>query len=645
MSPGRDSITVLRSAGPLLAKSWTAEGIEAYGSAWQYRSSEHSVGSIAELYALLQKLERDPRACIIRGRYVGDEAAAPILVGVRDKRISDGKDATLKPGHVPRVGELFVDQPLHTLMIDVDDWRPEITDPVLQPEKAAFEFITTVLPGCFHDITFAWQLSGSAGAEKNAGVLKMHLWFFLKTPYNSAQLRAWAATVPSIDVGVFNPVQVHYTASPRFADGIVDPVPVRSGLSPSFLDLHAVDLLIPAEVLASERKDRARQRAMEDPRDKPGLIGAFCRAFEPSELADMLPDMFDSGRDERHFNWIGHDTGSGIYITDDGQHLVSVHNTAPTGQNRAANTFDFARLHLFEGLDAETSAEVRMGERPSYLAMRDWIAACYPHVLDDIQHEGSTPEDDFAGLDDEVWEVSDGGCGVSEARAVATIVNTTAEATGGAPAALVKPPQATKAGPAPLKVWRPSELRDRPAARWRVQGWIPERGTGVLFGDSNVGKSFVALDLALSIARGVDWHGHRVIEGAAVYVAAEGGHGFGRRLDAYAVHHEIKLDDVPFGLVDEGLDLRTNEVDVARVIKACSKFSDETGEPVALVVLDTLARMIVGGNENSPEDMGKVIAAASKIAAVDGCLRDAGSPPGQERCPGCAWALQPARRG
>ena len=93
-----------------------------------------------------------------------------------------------------------------------------------------------------------------------------------------------------------------------------------------------------------------------------------------------------------------------------------------------------------------------------------------------------------------------------------------------------------------------------------------------------------------------------------LYIAAEGGAGFQARQAAYEEFHGLSLDGVPFFLAREAVDL-LGRVDTMRVIETAQTL----GQP-ALVVLDTLNRVMPGGDENSPEDMGKAIKAATTIA-------------------------------
>ena len=59
-------------------------------------------------------------------------------------------------------------------------------------------------------------------------------------------------------------------------------------------------------------------------------------------------------------------------------------------------------------------------------------------------------------------------------------------------------------------------------------------------------------------------------------------------------------------------DLRTPQA-VATLIETAREVEAETGETVALIVIDTISRALCGGDENSPKDMGAIVAATSKL--------------------------------
>jgi hypothetical protein len=82
------------------------------------------------------------------------------------------------------------------------------------------------------------------------------------------------------------------------------------------------------------------------------------------------------------------------------------------------------------------------------------------------------------------------------------------------------------------------ELMSMPPLRWLVDHHLPAGGFAVLYGPPGGGKSFVALDLAMSVATGTDWLGvERVDPGVVVYVAAEGSAGLAKRVGAWINAH------------------------------------------------------------------------------------------------------------
>jgi hypothetical protein len=135
---------------------------------------------------------------------------------------------------------------------------------------------------------------------------------------------------------------------------------------------------------------------------------------------------------------------------------------------------------------------------------------------------------------------------------------------------------------------------------WIIKGFLPRAQLGVIFGESGAGKSFALLDMLMAIARGIDWRGMRVKQQRVVYICAEGQAGFRKRLAAYAVHHQIDLSTIPFGVIyDVPNLLLADDRAIARQIEAWG------GADV--VSIDTLAQTTPGANENAGDDMGLAI--------------------------------------
>lgn len=74
-----------------------------------------------------------------------------------------------------------------------------------------------------------------------------------------------------------------------------------------------------------------------------------------------------------------------------------------------------------------------------------------------------------------------------------------------------------------LGAWSPMPSLQRAAdAKWLVDGVLPAGGITWLVAAPESFKTFVALDLAATVARGGDWHGRKVKAATSLYVAAEG---------------------------------------------------------------------------------------------------------------------------
>lgn len=156
-----------------------------------------------------------------------------------------------------------------------------------------------------------------------------------------------------------------------------------------------------------------------------------------------------------------------------------------------------------------------------------------------------------------------------------------------------------------------------PAPAWRVLRVIPTRGLVVIWGASGSGKTFVALDLAGRILRGLPWAGRRTRRGAVAYIAAEGA--LRDRVDAYLRHNRlVEADLAGLRVLDSAVNLLDPSADIQPLLIALREVAVETGG-LAVVIIDTLNRVMPGGNENDPDDMGMIIAAANLIERELGC--------------------------
>jgi RecA-family ATPase len=132
-----------------------------------------------------------------------------------------------------------------------------------------------------------------------------------------------------------------------------------------------------------------------------------------------------------------------------------------------------------------------------------------------------------------------------------------------------------------------------------IDGLLDAGAMSVLYGDSNSGKTFIALDMAFHVATGAPWNDRAVKRGLVVYVAAEGGTRIRKRLAALKRHHGGEPMPL-FALVRYPIDLRSSDANLKELIALISAAQNEIGKPCVWVVVDTLSRALAGGDENSP---------------------------------------------
>lgn len=149
-----------------------------------------------------------------------------------------------------------------------------------------------------------------------------------------------------------------------------------------------------------------------------------------------------------------------------------------------------------------------------------------------------------------------------------------------------------------------------------IEGVLTVGAGSVVYGDSNSGKTFLVIDMACAIARGVEWMGRRVEQGLVVYVAAESPASVKSRLQAYQLHYGCKVPH--FAIVQAPVNLHSNDTDTEALILAVKEVERLAGQPAKLVIGDTLARLSAGANENSGEDMGLVVQRFDRIRAETG---------------------------
>lgn len=155
------------------------------------------------------------------------------------------------------------------------------------------------------------------------------------------------------------------------------------------------------------------------------------------------------------------------------------------------------------------------------------------------------------------------------------------------------------------------------ASQYLIKGLLPAECTSSIYGPSGSYKSFLAISWACHIATGKSWDGRRVEQGSVLYVVGEGGTGVPRRIRAWANAHNGGGNVTNLCCVNQPVFV-ANQVQVAQLKLAAEFVKQTTGLPVALIVIDTLARCFGGADENKASDMGAFIAGCDAIKAATG---------------------------
>lgn len=166
--------------------------------------------------------------------------------------------------------------------------------------------------------------------------------------------------------------------------------------------------------------------------------------------------------------------------------------------------------------------------------------------------------------------------------------------------------------PLPLSVAFADELGDTfTPPDELVEGVLTAGGGSVLYGDSNSGKTFLMIDMACAVARGVPWMGKQTEPGMVIYLAAESPASVRSRLQAYQKHHGVKVPN--FAIVQSPIDLFDGDADTDKVIQLVRQLAEQRGQKARLIIGDTLARLSAGANENAGQDMGLVVRRFDRI--------------------------------
>ncbi|NHN33523.1 virulence-associated E family protein [Paenibacillus agricola] len=142
----------------------------------------------------------------------------------------------------------------------------------------------------------------------------------------------------------------------------------------------------------------------QDPREKHGTIGLFCRAYTIEEGIDsFLNEQYSTGTMPNRYTYSGGSSGNGLEVFPDQELAYSHQDSDPVADGRTYNLFDLVRVHKFGHLDERVKEFTPDAKKPSHMAM-EHFAAKQPAVGRLKMAELS---DAFGDFDDSITEEPD----------------------------------------------------------------------------------------------------------------------------------------------------------------------------------------------------------------------------------------------
>lgn len=168
----------------------------------------------------------------------------------------------------------------------------------------------------------------------------------------------------------------------------------------------------------------------------------------------------------------------------------------------------------------------------------------------------------------------------------------------------------------PADRWKFMSLRgekDRPPPEWLVKRILPKVGVACIWGPSGSGKSLVAQDLIVRIGQSGHWLGAKVAHsGGTLLLAAEAAEILAARLTAAKAPEDAPLvwADTPSFFSSD-----TKWEDFASIVNAGrAKLLADYGQPLRLVVIDTLSASTLVQDENDNAEMQRAVSTLTRFA-------------------------------
>lgn len=162
------------------------------------------------------------------------------------------------------------------------------------------------------------------------------------------------------------------------------------------------------EVPDAQKLHQNMLKKQENPLEKEGMVGAFCRRFNIYEaIAEFLPGVYEECDVPNRLTFVGGSTTAGAIVYQDGLFLYSHHATDPCSQ-KLVNAFDLVRLHKFGHKDISADVNTPVAKLPSWIAMKEWVMAKTDVKKDLLKERQQRAIAEFSIVDDKNEEVLEG---------------------------------------------------------------------------------------------------------------------------------------------------------------------------------------------------------------------------------------------
>lgn len=113
----------------------------------------------------------------------------------------------------------------------------------------------------------------------------------------------------------------------------------------------------------------------QDPREKQGTLGLFCRAYTIEEgIETFLNDIYTPGSMPNRYTYASGTSGNGLEVYPDQELAYSHQDSDPIADGRTYNLFDLVRVHKFGHLDERVKEFTPDAKKPSHVAMEHFVA-------------------------------------------------------------------------------------------------------------------------------------------------------------------------------------------------------------------------------------------------------------------------------